>query len=135
MTTDPSGGIHPVRKKFAEISGNSVSSSPVVPLPETVPIVVCQFKGSRDWTPPTRRENFSGARTTWQDVIVTFVRNLGEAGRAPSRRASEKSSWREVERVWRLVKQPRPQPLPSFLRTNDPSSAASNYRSLPKAPR
>src|SRR5437879_4536518 len=35
-----------VRQPFAEISGNTVSSSPVVPLPETVPIFVCQFKGS-----------------------------------------------------------------------------------------
>ena len=35
-----------MRQPFAEISGNIVSSSPVVPLPETVPIFVCQFKGS-----------------------------------------------------------------------------------------
>src|SRR3989454_7065953 len=38
-----------VRQPFAEISGNTVSSSPVVPLPETVPIFVCQFKGSLHW--------------------------------------------------------------------------------------
>ena len=35
-----------VRRPFVEISGNSVSSSPLAPLPETVPISVCQFKGS-----------------------------------------------------------------------------------------
>src|SRR6202035_2526236 len=35
-----------VRRPFVEISRNSVSSSPLAPLPETVPIFVCQFKGS-----------------------------------------------------------------------------------------
>ena len=44
-----------MRQPVAEISGNTVSSSPVVPLPETVPIFVCQFKGSlHGWGEPQR---------------------------------------------------------------------------------
>src|SRR3989442_925589 len=45
-----------VRQPFAEISGNTVSSSPVVPLPETVPIFVCQFKGSLQFCEPQERK-------------------------------------------------------------------------------